>query len=223
MSLEHIDDIAELSAIYLKPEAAEFSEDELIANLFALYKMSKSGNSKIHNQHANKIHDLVGKVLSANIGFENAANVLMSPAAPMHQQKSSIMHDYRAEASVHEQAHQKKNEHHMKEKVHALEKELNNQMSDLAGMRSSFAELKYSTDREISALVRKNNDLQRQQVELASHYRNKMNLTINAYHLSIQKMNGEKQGLSSELESIKGENRKLKKAIRDSLDQLRRV
>ena len=223
LSLEHINDIAELSAAYLKPEAAEFSEDELFANLFALYRMSKEQNSKVSRHHASKIHGLVGKVLADSIGFDSAPSTAWSPPAPMHPQKSGIMHNYRSEGAMHEQPHAKNAEAHMKEKIRALERELEAEKSDFAGMNSSFASLKHSADRAIDALARKNNDLQRRILEQASEYKSKMAAASNAYRVSVTKMNGEKNGLTGELNTLKEENRKLKKAIRDSLENLRKV
>ena len=59
ISLEHIESIAELSAAYLQPEAAEFSEDGLIASLRALYERSKGQNAKMSKKHARQIERIV--------------------------------------------------------------------------------------------------------------------------------------------------------------------
>ncbi|MFA4982748.1 MAG: hypothetical protein WC588_00880 [Candidatus Micrarchaeia archaeon] len=59
LSTEHLSDIAELSKEYLKPEAAEFSEEELSANLRSLWHLSKQENTKISRKHAKKIEKIV--------------------------------------------------------------------------------------------------------------------------------------------------------------------
>ncbi len=59
LSMEHLSDIAELSKEYLKPEAAEFSEEELSANLRSLWHLSKQENTKISRKHAKKIEKII--------------------------------------------------------------------------------------------------------------------------------------------------------------------
>ena len=59
LTLDHLSDIAELSKEYLKPEAAEFSEEELSANLRSLWHLSKQENSKISKHHSKKIEKIL--------------------------------------------------------------------------------------------------------------------------------------------------------------------
>jgi len=103
---------------------------------------------------------------------------------PAHHQKTGIMRNYRADESSHEEVAPKKHSAPLKEKIRALQKQLNEEKSDLTGLSSSYSALKFSSDREITLLTRKTNELQKQLVELAAHYRNKMNLTVNGYQQS---------------------------------------
>jgi hypothetical protein len=59
LSSQHIESIAELSEIYLQPEAAEFSEDDIISSLKALYELSKQQDAKMSRAHAKKIQRMV--------------------------------------------------------------------------------------------------------------------------------------------------------------------
>jgi len=59
LNTEHIESIAELSEIYLQPEAAEFSGDDLISSLRALYELSKQQSTKMSKAHAKKIQKMV--------------------------------------------------------------------------------------------------------------------------------------------------------------------
>jgi hypothetical protein len=58
-SVQHIESIAELSEIYLQPEAAEFSEDDLISSLRALYELSRRQDAKLSKAHAKKVEKIV--------------------------------------------------------------------------------------------------------------------------------------------------------------------
>jgi len=60
LRLEHIDSIAELSQIYLKADATEFSEDDLLANLPKLWTLSLS--SKMTPRHSKKLQTIVSFV-----------------------------------------------------------------------------------------------------------------------------------------------------------------
>ena len=59
LSVQHIESIAELSEIYLQPEAAEFSEDDLISSLRALYELSRRQDAKLSKAHAKKVEKIV--------------------------------------------------------------------------------------------------------------------------------------------------------------------
>ena len=59
LSLDHLNDIAELSKEYLAPEALEFSEETLTANLSALWHLSRQENTKVSAKHAKKIQKIV--------------------------------------------------------------------------------------------------------------------------------------------------------------------
>jgi len=58
LSLDHINDIVELSKEYLAPEASEFSEETLTANLSALWHLSKQENTTVSKSHAKKIQKI---------------------------------------------------------------------------------------------------------------------------------------------------------------------
>ncbi len=60
LRLEHIDSIAELSQIYLKADAEEFSEEDLVSNLPKLWQLSLSSKMKPH--HAKKLMSIVSFV-----------------------------------------------------------------------------------------------------------------------------------------------------------------
>jgi hypothetical protein len=68
LSTEHIESIAKLSEIYLQPEATEFSEDDLISNLQALWKLSKQQNAKINKKDAKLIEKISN---TANLFFRS--------------------------------------------------------------------------------------------------------------------------------------------------------
>jgi len=59
LGLDQISDIAELSAAYLKPEAAEFSEEDLLSNLQALHQISGRKDSKIPKKDASRIQKMI--------------------------------------------------------------------------------------------------------------------------------------------------------------------
>jgi tetratricopeptide (TPR) repeat protein len=59
LNTEHIESIAELSGIYLQSEAAEFSEDDLVSSLRALYELSQRQDVKMSKAHARKIQKMV--------------------------------------------------------------------------------------------------------------------------------------------------------------------
>jgi len=65
LDLEHINDIAELSSQYLKAEAVEFSEGDLLNSLHALWKLSGEGNAKMKKSDAKKVE----KMAIAAFGF----------------------------------------------------------------------------------------------------------------------------------------------------------
>jgi tetratricopeptide (TPR) repeat protein len=60
LSHEHIEDIAELSQLYLAQaaETAEFSEEDLLCNLLLLYELSLEQNSQMSRKHAKKVERL---------------------------------------------------------------------------------------------------------------------------------------------------------------------
>jgi len=60
LRMEHINSIAELSQIYLKAEAAEFSEDDLVANIPRLWQLSM--DSKMQAKHAKQLQSIVSFV-----------------------------------------------------------------------------------------------------------------------------------------------------------------
>jgi hypothetical protein len=65
LSIEAIDQIAELSAQYLQPDAAEFSEDDLLSNLRLLWELSHAKQPKIAHTRAKQIEKLVISAFSA--------------------------------------------------------------------------------------------------------------------------------------------------------------
>ncbi|MFA6907516.1 MAG: J domain-containing protein [Candidatus Micrarchaeia archaeon] len=67
LSTEHIECIAELSEAYLQPEATEFSEEDLISNLQALWKLSTKGNARMKAGHARKIIGMVAAICSTTV------------------------------------------------------------------------------------------------------------------------------------------------------------
>jgi len=58
-SVKHIDEIAELSARYLDADALVFSEDDIISNIYLLWKMSKKSDTKISKKHAKEVEKIV--------------------------------------------------------------------------------------------------------------------------------------------------------------------
>ena len=63
ISLEHVECIAELSSRYLRPEAAEFSEEGLLSNLYLLWQLSRQGRPKMEKSHAREVTMLVAEIL----------------------------------------------------------------------------------------------------------------------------------------------------------------
>ena len=59
LSAVHIERIAELSEVYLQPEAAEFAEGDQVSSLRALYELSKQQGAKMSKAHAKKIQKMV--------------------------------------------------------------------------------------------------------------------------------------------------------------------
>lgn len=65
LPLEHVDEIAQLSCEYLKSEAIEFSEEDILSNLYLLWKISRQPGSKIAKSDAKKIERIVSLASSA--------------------------------------------------------------------------------------------------------------------------------------------------------------
>ena len=61
---KHIEAIAFFSEQYLQPEAAEFTEDNIISNLQTLWDLSNQQDAKIRRAHAKKIQGIVLAVFS---------------------------------------------------------------------------------------------------------------------------------------------------------------
>jgi|GEM_PF-2942126 len=76
LDTEHLNGIAELSSAYLHPEAAEFSEEDLLSNLAQLWKMSKQQPAKMSSKDAKRIEKIVMSAFSAA-----NARILRSPDA----------------------------------------------------------------------------------------------------------------------------------------------
>lgn len=78
---EHLSEIGELSQKYLKSEAAEFGEGELVSNLYALYKISESEEAKMHKAHSERVKALMESAVS------NAAKPAFDWCARLSEQR----------------------------------------------------------------------------------------------------------------------------------------
>ncbi|MFA5930165.1 MAG: hypothetical protein WC861_04750 [Candidatus Micrarchaeia archaeon] len=78
-SVEHINEIAELSARYLDADAVVFSEDDIISNFYLLWQMSKKPGKKISKRHAKEIEKIVMSVFSKHASESNSRGTPSSP------------------------------------------------------------------------------------------------------------------------------------------------
>ena len=59
LSLDHISEIAELASQYLQPEAAEFTEEDMLSHLQSLYELSRSQPAKMSKKHAKQLEKII--------------------------------------------------------------------------------------------------------------------------------------------------------------------
>ena len=89
LSMEHIENIAELSATYLESDAVEFSEDDLLSNLYLLWQMSKAPKAKMSKKHAKQIEKIVISAFAKHLHPITEAPANKSQAQSMMQLRSS--------------------------------------------------------------------------------------------------------------------------------------
>ena len=65
LSVDHINDIAELSSTYLNNEAVEFSEEELVSNLYLLSVVAKKVKHSMAKNDVERIGSLSDEVFGS--------------------------------------------------------------------------------------------------------------------------------------------------------------